>query len=167
MDMRSIFISFTSMGIFPRACAASVWKNTFRDRQISPQPYQPEIEYGRKRQCYRFLSLVEPPQFRYSQTWLILELFGLWSHSSVPHHIKWLQISFITYCKSGIFWYYHSTKKQWKKKKQYLRLYISKSLRRWWLISMITLIRGFHSRWPCQIFPKKQGRSSGIWRHSI
>uniref|UniRef100_A0A2M4DJ56 Putative secreted protein n=1 Tax=Anopheles darlingi TaxID=43151 RepID=A0A2M4DJ56_ANODA len=29
MDIRSMFILFTSSGILPTACAASVWKNTF------------------------------------------------------------------------------------------------------------------------------------------
>mmetsp|Transcript_4574 Transcript_4574/g.8007 ORF Transcript_4574/g.8007 Transcript_4574/m.8007 type:complete len:201 (+) Transcript_4574:398-1000(+) len=36
MDMRSMFISFTSIGIFPTACAASVWKNTLCLRQMAP-----------------------------------------------------------------------------------------------------------------------------------
>ena len=36
IDIRSMFILFTSRGIFPTACAASVWKNTFLDLHRAP-----------------------------------------------------------------------------------------------------------------------------------
>jgi hypothetical protein len=36
IDIKSIFKSFTSMGIFPIAWAASVWKKTLLDLQIFP-----------------------------------------------------------------------------------------------------------------------------------
>jgi hypothetical protein len=36
IDIKSTFILLTSMGILPTACAASVWKKIFLDRQSFP-----------------------------------------------------------------------------------------------------------------------------------
>ena len=51
MLIRSIFESLTSRGILPTACAASVWKKTWRARQISP---------GRKHTKARKKNIISP-----------------------------------------------------------------------------------------------------------
>lgn len=52
MLIRSIFISLTSIGILPIACAASVWKKTLRARQISPAVKTPNQNHIILTNCY-------------------------------------------------------------------------------------------------------------------
>lgn len=49
MDIRSMFISFTSTGTLPIAWAASVWKKTFLSLQILPE-IQKHLNYTKSKE---------------------------------------------------------------------------------------------------------------------